>query len=55
VIGTVLVVLYTYLYILLTNQDYALLAGSIGLLLVVAAVMFLTRKIDWYNLRRPQA
>jgi inner membrane protein len=53
IIGAVLVVLYSYLYILLTNQDYALLVGSIGLLLVVAAVMYLTRKIDWYNLRRP--
>jgi len=51
-IGAVLVVLYSYLYILLTNQDNALLVGSIGLFLVVAAVMYLTRKIDWYNLQR---
>jgi inner membrane protein len=42
-----IVLLYGYLYALLVNQDYALLAGSIGLFLLLATVMFLTRKIDW--------
>jgi inner membrane protein len=39
--------LYGYLYILLNNEDYALLIGSVGLFLTLAAVMYLTRKIDW--------
>lgn len=47
VIGAVLVALYGYLYVLLENQDYALLIGSIGLFLVLAAVMYLTRRVDW--------
>jgi inner membrane protein len=47
VVGGFIVLLYGYLYALLVNQDYALLAGSIGLFLLLATVMFLTRKIDW--------
>ena len=39
--------LYAYLYMLLVNQGYALLAGSMGLFGVLAAVMYLTRNIDW--------
>lgn len=40
--------LYAYLYVLLTNEDYALLLGSIGVFLAVAVTMLLTRHIDWY-------
>lgn len=39
--------LYGYLYILLSNQDYALLVGAIGLFVTLGAVMFLTRRVDW--------
>jgi len=47
-VGTAIVLLYGYLYILLREQDYALLVGSIGLFAVLAAIMYLTRKVDWY-------
>ena len=40
--------LYAYLYILLMNEDYALLIGSLGLLAILAAVMYATRRVDWY-------
>ena len=49
--GIVLSALYGYLYLLLRLEDYALLAGAIGLFLMLAAVMFLTRRIDWYDLK----
>jgi len=42
--------LYGYLYVVLTNEDYALLIGSIGLFLSLALVMLITRRIDWYGL-----
>ena len=45
--------LYGYLYVLLTNEDYALLIGSIGLFLGLALVMLITRRIDWYAVGRP--
>lgn len=46
-LGAAVAALYAYLYIVLVNEDAALLVGSIGLFLALAAVMFLTRKIDW--------
>ncbi|HEX4960829.1 MAG TPA: cell envelope integrity protein CreD [Thermoanaerobaculia bacterium] len=48
VLGT----LYGYLYVLLQLEDYALLLGSIGLFLILALVMYLTRRIDWSAPRR---
>jgi inner membrane protein len=45
----VLAILYTFFYSLLQLQDYALLMGSFGLLLILAVIMYLTRKIDWYS------
>lgn len=50
VIFGVLVILYGYLYILMQLQDYALLMGSFGLFIVLALVMYLTRKIDWFEI-----
>ena len=43
--------LYGFLYLLLRLEDYALLAGSVGLFLVLALVMYVTRRMDWYALR----
>jgi inner membrane protein len=42
--------LYAYLYVLLRIEDYALLAGSLGLFAILAAVMYATRNVDWYRL-----
>jgi inner membrane protein len=50
-VGSILAILYAYLYILLQLEDHALLMGSIGLFAVLSAVMYLTRKIDWYALQ----
>jgi hypothetical protein len=43
--------LYGFLYLLLRLEDYALLAGSIGLFVILAFVMFITRGMNWYDLR----
>jgi inner membrane protein len=50
-VALALLVLYGFLYLLLRLEDYALLAGSIGLFLVLASVMYLTRRMNWYKLR----
>jgi len=42
-----LIVLYYYIYTILQLQDYALLMGSVGLFVVLAIVMFLSRKVEW--------
>ena len=49
-IGLLLVMLYGFVFILLQLQDYALLMGSIGLFIILATVMYFSRKIDWYAL-----
>lgn len=41
---------FTFVFILLQLESFALLAGSIGLFAVLAVVMFFTRKINWYNM-----
>jgi inner membrane protein len=47
-IGTGLAGVYLFLYITLRQQDYALLMGAIALFVVLAIVMYVTRKVDWY-------
>jgi len=48
IIAGVLIILYGFLYIILQLQDYALLLGSLGLFIILAMVMYVTRKIDWF-------
>jgi len=46
---------YAFLYTALQSEDYALLIGSLGLFLILAAVMLLTRRVDWYRVGRSRA
>jgi inner membrane protein len=46
-LGAAVAGLYAYLYIVLINEDAALLVGSIGLFVALGAVMYLTRRVDW--------
>ena len=45
--------LYLAMYVLMTLEDFALLAGSIVAFLVIAATMIATRRIDWYGRATP--
>jgi inner membrane protein len=40
--------IYGFLYVILQQQDYSLLFGTVGLFIVIAVVMYATRNIDWY-------
>ncbi len=42
-----LVSLYTFIYVIIQLENYALLVGSIGLFLILGAVMYASRKIEW--------
>ncbi|MBP2832190.1 cell envelope integrity protein CreD [Aquimarina sp. U1-2] len=44
-----LVVLYAFIFVIIQLENYALLVGSIGLFLILAAIMMISRKIDWKN------
>ncbi len=41
--------LYGFIYLLLRLEDNALLVGAVASFLAIAAVMYFTRKIDWYS------
>ena len=46
----VLLALFGFLFVTLQLADFALLMGSVGLLIILAITMFTTRNIDWYKL-----
>lgn len=48
-IGLSLTALYSFIYVIIQLENYALLVGSIGLFLILSTVMFISRKIDWNN------
>jgi len=47
--GAMLTSFYAAIYGSLISEDNALILGSLMLFLVLAAVMVLTRKVDWYR------
>jgi inner membrane protein len=47
--GTMLTTLYAAVYGLLISEDNALILGSLLLFAVLAVIMVVTRKIDWYK------
>lgn len=44
-----LCLLYIFLYVVLQLEDIALLIGSIGLFIILAVIMYCSRKITWYK------
>jgi inner membrane protein len=48
-IGVSLTALYIFIFVIIQLENYALLVGSVGLFIILAAVMFASRKIDWEN------
>jgi inner membrane protein len=46
----ILTILYLFIYVIIQLEDYALLMGSIGLFIILALVMYFSRKIDWYQI-----
>lgn len=49
VLGSLLVIIYAVLYLILQSADYALLAGSTLAFLALALTMIVTRNEDWYG------
>jgi len=50
-LSTSMTALYGFLFVLLRESDFALLYGSIGVFIVLATVMIVTRRLNWYGLR----
>lgn len=49
-ISGILFVLYSFIFVIIQLQGFALLIGSIGIFIILGLVMYYSRKIDWYNL-----
>lgn len=52
-VGLGLAAIYGYIYIILRQQDYALLYGTAALFAMLAAAMYATRNINWYRTQTP--
>ncbi|RUQ37475.1 MAG: cell envelope integrity protein CreD [Candidatus Competibacteraceae bacterium] len=48
--GALIAAVFGILYVLISLEDHALLAGSATLFALLALAMVLTRKVDWYQL-----
>lgn len=46
---TLLGIFYTFVYVIILQQDFSLLLGSIGLFIIVGALMYFSRKVRWYS------
>ena len=51
-IALLLAAIYVYLYIVLQLEELALVSGAFGLFFGLAAVMYATRNLDWYSLKK---
>jgi len=48
-VAVLLTVIYSYLLVILNLETYALLSGSLLLFIILSAVMFITRNLDWHD------
>lgn len=46
--------IYTFIFVILQLEDFALLVGSFGLVLVLGLCMYLSRRVDWYGIKPKQ-
>lgn len=50
--AAILTILYTFIFVIIQMQDWALLVGSVGVFLILAVTMYFSRKIDWFDLKK---
>jgi len=46
---TILSAMYASMYVILQSEDLTLILGSVLVFVLIAVMMFLTRKVDWYD------
>jgi inner membrane protein len=50
-VSGVMTALYGFMFVTLQLADYALLLGSVGLVIILGLTMYFTRNINWYGLK----
>jgi len=53
-LGVMVTVLYSLIYLILNLEEAALLAGTLVLFAALGLTMFVTRRVDWFNARRTE-
>jgi inner membrane protein len=51
---TLLVVFYLFIYVIILQQDFSLLIGSVGLFVIIGTLMYFSRRVKWYKDTQPQ-
>lgn len=49
IFAAILAVFYIFIYSIIQLQDLSILVGSIGLFIIVAVIMYLSAKMDWFK------
>jgi inner membrane protein len=49
IFAIILTVFYSFIFVLVVEQEYSLLLGSLGLFAALAVTMYSSRKINWYS------
>lgn len=49
IMSGLLLALYSYIYVLIQLETLALLAGSLGLFVILAVLMYFSKQINWFN------
>lgn len=44
-----LIIFYAFIFVIILQQDYSLLLGSIGLFIIIGLLMYFSRKVNWYR------
>ena len=50
ILSGLLLFLYGFIFTIIQLQDYSLLIGSIGLFIILAIIMYLSKDVDWYDI-----
>jgi len=48
-LSILLSVFYTFIYVIILQQDFSLLLGSVGLFIIIGTLMYFSRKVKWYK------
>jgi inner membrane protein len=49
VFTSLLSLFYGFIFVIILQQDFSLLIGSIGLFITVGVLMYFSRKVNWYD------
>jgi inner membrane protein len=49
IFAMLLIGFYSFIFVIIQEQDYSLLIGSFGLFFIIAVLMYFSRKINWYK------